>query len=54
MGLNNIDKIKLAEDVLLDAYSLSLTDYKFICNSNVSTFSLLLNYNPTNYEYIDR
>jgi len=54
MESNINDKIKLAEEVLLDAYSLSLTDYKFICNSNVSTFSLLLNYNPTNYTYIDK
>lgn len=48
------NKIKLAEEVLTDSYCLSLTNYKLICNSNVSTFSLLLNYNESNYKYIDK
>lgn len=53
---NNIgfDKIKLAEEVLTDSYCLSLTNYKLICNSNVSTFSLLLNYDENNHKYIDK
>jgi hypothetical protein len=50
----NFDRIKLAEDVMIDSYCLSLTNYKFICNSNVSTFSLLSNFNDNNYEYIDK
>jgi len=50
----NYEKIKLAEEVLIDSYCLSLTDYKFICNSNVSTFSLLCNYNENNFLYVDK
>jgi hypothetical protein len=50
----DFDKIKLAEQVLIDSYCLSLTDYKLICNSNVSTFSLLSNYDENNYKYIDK
>jgi hypothetical protein len=50
----DFDKIKLAEEVLTDSYCLSLTDYKLICNSNVSTFSLLINYDENNYKYIDK
>jgi len=48
------NKIKLAEDVMKDSYCLGLTDYKLICNSNVSTFSLLSNYNKNKFEYIDK
>ena len=50
----NFNRIKLAEEVMTDSYCLSLTNYKFICNSNVSTFSLLSNFSENNYEYIDK
>lgn len=48
----DFNRIKLAEDALLDSISLSYTDYKFICRSNLSFFSLIYNYSYENYEYI--
>ncbi len=48
------NRIKLAEQVLNDAFCLSKTNFKMICNSNVSTFSLLANYNKNNYTYLDK
>jgi len=50
----DFNRIKLAEEVLIDSYSLSQTNFKMICNSNVSTFSLLINYDKNNYIYLDK
>jgi hypothetical protein len=50
----NFDRLILAEQMIIDSYSLSKTKYKLICNSNVSTLSMLLNYERDNYFYIDR
>lgn len=50
--INN--RIKLADEVMFDSYCLSLTNYKLICNSNVSTFSLIIDYDKQKYEYIDK
>jgi hypothetical protein len=51
---NIIDKLKLAQDVLSDSYFLGLTEFKLICHSNVSTFSIMSNYIPGNFKYIDK
>ena len=48
------NKIKLAEQVLIDSFCLAKTNFKMICNSNVSTFSLLANYDKNNYIYLDK
>lgn len=55
IGVHNLhfnDKNKLAKDVITDSVLLSLTDFKLITRSNVSTFSLLYNLNE-NFKYID-
>jgi hypothetical protein len=50
--LNLPNKSKLPYEVILDSVLLSLTDYKLITRSNVSTFSLLYNLNE-NFKYLD-
>jgi hypothetical protein len=50
----DVNPEKIANDVLTDAYLLSLTDYKLITRSNVSTFSLLCNLQKDNFRLIDK
>lgn len=52
-SLKGLDKEKLSLDVIRDAYLLSMTDFKIVTKSNVSTFSLLCNLKEDNYIYID-
>jgi hypothetical protein len=47
------NKSKLAEEVIIDSVLLSLTDFKLVTRSNVSTFSLLFNLNE-NFRYMDK
>lgn len=47
------NKSKLAEEVIIDSILLSLTDFKLVSRSNVSTFSLLYNLNE-NFKYMDK
>jgi len=47
------NKTKLAEEVLIDSFLLSLTDFKLITQSNVSTFSLLCDLKD-NFRYLDK
>jgi len=48
-----VDKKIIAEEVIKDSFLLSLTDYKLITKSNVSTFSLLCNLKENNFRYVD-
>jgi len=52
-SLSGLDKEKLSLDVIRDAYLLSMTDFKIVTKSNVSTFSLLCNLKEDNFIYID-
>jgi hypothetical protein len=47
------NKTKLAEEVITDSVLLSLTDFKLVTRSNVSTFSLIYNLNE-NFRYMDK
>jgi hypothetical protein len=47
------NKSKLAEEVIIDSVLLSLTDFKLITKSNVSTFSLIYNLN-NDFKYMDK
>lgn len=50
---NFTDKLKLAEEVIIDSVLLSFSDYKLITRSNVSTFSLIYNLDE-NFTYMDK
>jgi hypothetical protein len=48
------NKDKLASDVIRDVILLSQTNKKLVTHSNVSYFSILFNFDPQNYEFIDK
>lgn len=55
LHLSNIfPKKKLGEDVVRDAYLLSLSTKKILTQSNVSYFAAITNLKDTSYEFIDK
>jgi len=49
-----VDKYKIAEEVMTDAILLSLTDFKLLTKSNVSTFTNIYNLKKDTFEYMDK
>jgi hypothetical protein len=51
---NYVDRYKIAEEVVTDAILLSLTDFKLLTKSNVSTFSNICNLKQDTFTYMDK
>ena len=51
---NEVDRYKIAEEVVTDAILLSLTDFKLLTKSNVSTFSNICNFKQDTFTYMDK
>jgi hypothetical protein len=51
---NHVDRYKIAEEVVTDAILLSLTDFKLLTKSNVSTFSNICNLKQDTFTYMDK
>ncbi len=51
---NNVNRYKIAEEVITDAILLSLTDFKLLTKSNVSTFSNICNLEKDTFTYMDK
>ena len=51
---NNVDRYKISEEVVTDAILLSLTDFKLLTKSNVSTFSNICNLKKDTFTYMDK
>ena len=51
---NNVNRYKIADEVLTDAILLSLTDFKLLTKSNVSTFSNICNLEKDTFTYMDK
>jgi hypothetical protein len=51
---HDVSPEKIAYDALRDSYLLSLTDYKLVTRSNLSTFALLCNLQKDNFRLIDK
>lgn len=51
---DNVNRYKIAEEVVTDAILLSLTDFKLLTKSNVSTFSNICNLKEDTFTYMDK